>query len=368
MAAAPSVAPVDYKYRNLFGRAFNAHRDSYMLPADGEEHYRLDRQHDLLKYDLGNSLYDAPEHVKKVLRPGQTERPRVLDVGTGSGRWALEMAAEFPHADVVAIDLAPPSLTEVSSVPPNCRFEVRNANHPFDDYAGYFDVIHCRCIEMGIVDFHEFLYNIAQALKPGGILLLASGYAQLFDEEHQPLPVTVEGDPKFTWIQHAFGEAYAALHSRHDSALDKRRHWDEWLGANQNFERHYVHDRDIPLGPWPLGLDEISTYVADLMRYNCITLLISFRPLLLSAGNKVDEVDRMIKNAAEELRDLKARTYVRWRYAWGVRSNTPWTSKPDIPVHDETPPSVIFSEAYKAAKARETTPSPSVTPVSDHLV
>ncbi|KAG8916282.1 hypothetical protein FRC02_004074 [Tulasnella sp. 418] len=115
------------------------------------------------------------------------------------------------------------------------------------------------------------------------------------------------------------------------------------------------------------SLDEISTYVADLMRYNCITLLISFRPLLLSAGNKVDEVDRMIKNAAEELRDLKARTYVRWRYAWGVRSNTPWTSKPDIPVHDETPPSVIFSEAYKAAKARETTPSPSVTPVSDHL-
>jgi hypothetical protein len=35
------------------------------------------------------------------------------------------MAREFPHASVVGVDLAPVPI-EPDSLPPNCRFEVRN--------------------------------------------------------------------------------------------------------------------------------------------------------------------------------------------------------------------------------------------------
>ncbi|KAG8926111.1 hypothetical protein FRC03_009672 [Tulasnella sp. 419] len=341
----------EYKYRELFGRAFNAHKDNYVLPADDLEHARLDIQHEILRYSLGNSLYEAPDLVRNALKTGQTERPKVLDIGTGSGRWALEMAIEFPHADVIGIDLAPPKLADASAVPPNCRFEVRDANLLFDDYKGLFDVVHCRCIELGIVNFHGFLFNVAQALKPGGVLLLCSGYAQLFDEKHEPLPVTVEGDPKFTWIQRAAGEVYAAVYWRKDNAMDAQCHWNEWLRENPNYELYSTHDHYLPIGPWPSDLNEPQTYAAELMRYNLTKILYSWKPIFQMEGIPAEEIDRMIKCTTEELRQMKAHAHARWAYACAIRSEAPWSGMPEHPVRIGTSPSVVLSEEYLRAKA-----------------
>jgi cyclopropane fatty-acyl-phospholipid synthase-like methyltransferase len=49
---------------------------------------------------------------------------RILDVGTGTGIWAIDAADKYPSADVVGTDLSP---IQPSWVPPNCRFEVDDA-------------------------------------------------------------------------------------------------------------------------------------------------------------------------------------------------------------------------------------------------
>lgn len=71
----------------------------------------MDRQHDALKLLMNGNL------VRKIHNPRS-----VLDLGTGKGAWAVEIAQQFPTADeVVGVDinsLAP------SSYPANCRFEV----------------------------------------------------------------------------------------------------------------------------------------------------------------------------------------------------------------------------------------------------
>lgn len=55
--------------------------------------------------------------VRKIRNPRS-----VLDLGTGNGAWAVEVAQEFPTADeVVGVDIE--SLAP-ASYPPNCRFEV----------------------------------------------------------------------------------------------------------------------------------------------------------------------------------------------------------------------------------------------------
>lgn len=45
----------------------------------------------------------------------------MLDLGTGTGIWAIDVADEFPNTEVVANDLSP---IQPPNVPVNVRFEV----------------------------------------------------------------------------------------------------------------------------------------------------------------------------------------------------------------------------------------------------
>jgi hypothetical protein len=70
-----------------------------------------DRKHDALK------LFMDGNHIKKIRNPKS-----ILDVGTGKGAWAVEMAHEFATADeVVGVDIE--SVAPLH-YPANCRFEV----------------------------------------------------------------------------------------------------------------------------------------------------------------------------------------------------------------------------------------------------
>ena len=57
-------------------------------------------------------------------------------------------------------------------------------------YHDQFDVVHCRNMAHGIMDFQSFLVEAASCLKPGGILLVfgADGPGQVnFDEHKEPI-------------------------------------------------------------------------------------------------------------------------------------------------------------------------------------
>ncbi|KAG8956776.1 hypothetical protein FRC04_000254 [Tulasnella sp. 424] len=181
------------KYSDLLGRTFAAQGAAYDLPADAQEHSRLNIQHDMLKIVVGG-LYPSPNLVKKALDP--TERDQkcgVLDVGTGSGIWATEMAKEFPFADVVGIDLIDP--VNANDVPPNCRFEIGDANFDLGRYAKAFDVVHMRSMTSGIRDFKGALYNVAQTLRLQGVILLVSPSALIYSEKKESLDNQEEGKP-----------------------------------------------------------------------------------------------------------------------------------------------------------------------------
>jgi predicted O-methyltransferase YrrM len=88
---------INYKYEN--GRRYHAFRaGTYLLPNDDKEQDRMDLVHHLYGLLLGGKLF---------LAPIPHEPHRVLDLGTGTGIWAMDFADEYPSAEVIGTDLSP---------------------------------------------------------------------------------------------------------------------------------------------------------------------------------------------------------------------------------------------------------------------
>lgn len=80
----------------------------YKLPADAEERQRQGIEHDMLIAWMG-SLYCQPTLVQSaILRP----ESKILDIGAGTGRWAVQMALKFPDTLVVGIDITDVDFTQ----------------------------------------------------------------------------------------------------------------------------------------------------------------------------------------------------------------------------------------------------------------
>lgn len=138
----------------------------YNLPRDLEEMNRLDFQHYMFRYALHGN-YAAPIHTPAS----------ILDVGTGTGRWAREMAQLFPQANVVGLDVNPPPIDEqVAAGGPN---DLRPANYsfkpgnileglPFPDAS--FDFVHMRLL-VSAIPHDRWPYVISELVRvtrPGG--------------------------------------------------------------------------------------------------------------------------------------------------------------------------------------------------------
>ncbi|CAE6461122.1 unnamed protein product [Rhizoctonia solani] len=162
--------------RDLHGRHFNSLNKNYMLPADSVEMKRLNAQHTMLRIALGN-LYpeNYMEAIVTRLAPMEGETIRICDFGSGSGDWAAEMAATFPHAKVLAIDLAPGLPV---NPPANLEFKVADVTQEIPEFINQFDLIHGRCIGNGVKDYPALFDLVHRYLKPGGILIIAEGGAR----------------------------------------------------------------------------------------------------------------------------------------------------------------------------------------------
>jgi len=143
-------------FRMEYGRRYHAFNDdAYWLPNDEEEMSRLELQHVVWQLCLNGRLHMAPLPA---------EIKRVADLGTGTGKWAIDFADAHPDVQVIGTDLSP---IQPSHVPPNCSFFVENIE---DEWAfrELFDYIHGRALILGIHDWSKYFRQCFDNLKPGG--------------------------------------------------------------------------------------------------------------------------------------------------------------------------------------------------------
>lgn len=179
-----------------------------MLPNDDAEQERLDLQHHIWRLLLQGALYTAP---LKIPQPGeQTDVGgadfRILDLGCGTGIWAIDVADEFPRASVFGVDLSP---IQPEWVPGNCRFHVDD----YEDEWTYrddekFDYIHGRAISGTVADWPNFYRQARQNLKPGGWCEMQEYDAWIFsdDDSFDRAPWTKEWVEKLDGASTMFGK------------------------------------------------------------------------------------------------------------------------------------------------------------------
>ncbi|KAK1710577.1 S-adenosyl-L-methionine-dependent methyltransferase [Colletotrichum acutatum] len=98
---------------------------------------------------------------------GSSRSQKILDVGTGTGAWAIEVGESHPHALVVGIDLSP---IQPQHVPPNVEFQIDDFNEPWTFKDNSLDYINMRFLAGSVRDWNFLVGEAYRCLKEGGIL------------------------------------------------------------------------------------------------------------------------------------------------------------------------------------------------------
>ncbi|KAH8722783.1 S-adenosyl-L-methionine-dependent methyltransferase [Phaeosphaeriaceae sp. PMI808] len=146
------------KYEN--GRRYHAYQaGKYLFPDDEQEQDRLDIKYASLQKVFNDKIVFAPLNDPK----------QILDVGTGTGIWAIDAAEEFTGATITATDLSP---IQPTWVPPNVKFEIDDAEQQWTWPRDFFDLVHIRTMTACIRDWDKLFMQAYRHTKPGGYIEL----------------------------------------------------------------------------------------------------------------------------------------------------------------------------------------------------
>ncbi|KAJ4168286.1 hypothetical protein NW754_013620 [Fusarium falciforme] len=254
----------------------------------------MDLVHHVYRLLLGGKLFQAP--IPETVQ-------RVLDLGTGTGIWAMDFADEYPSAEVIGTDLSP---IQPKWTPPNCIFEVDDFEADWL-YTKPFDFIHAREIEGCISDDDVLFRRAFQHLKPGGYIefqavyprwLSDDGTAEKAENAQGWLKVLIEGSIKF-------GKSL-------EGAVD----WKDKM-QKAGFVEVRQEVRKMPIGAWPKDpkLKEIGKYQA----IQQIQAVESYTPRIFSnvMGWKEEEIQVHVARVRKDLKDPSIHLYVPIYFVWG---------------------------------------------------
>ncbi|KAK0668461.1 S-adenosyl-L-methionine-dependent methyltransferase [Cercophora samala] len=144
------------------GLRYHAYKSGkYAFPNDEIEQNRDDMKHSMSLLLMQGEFFYAP--MKERLEEGA----EVLDLGTGTGIWAIELGDKYPNTTVTGIDLSP---IQPNYVPENVHFFVDDFDEDWVDPDDKYDFIHIRNVMHSVTDTKALLSRVMRHLKPGGYI------------------------------------------------------------------------------------------------------------------------------------------------------------------------------------------------------
>ncbi|KAH8429749.1 class I SAM-dependent methyltransferase [Aspergillus melleus] len=245
---------------------------------------------------MGGDLYRTP--LPQGLQ-------RVLDIGTGTGTWAIDMADSFPEAVVIGTDLSP---IQPSWVPPNCVFEIDDFELEWN-FSQSFDYIHARAIEGCVHDFPRLFQQAYDSLSPGGWFEIVDFTAGIFsdDESTEKSPHLLEWRDRLIEASRMFGKP-----------LGVSGQYSEWM-VQTGFTNVRQEIIQVPFGPWAknttlkrLGIYHQANMLEALEAYS---LALCTRYL----GWSVEQVQLLLIGVRNELKDQTLHNYSKLYVVYGQK-------------------------------------------------
>lgn len=197
---------------------------------------------------LGNRLFLAPINPNGM---------RILDIGTGTRLWVIEMGGSYPGTHcIVGNDLSP---IQSKWVPPNVHFVVDDVEQKWVESESY-DYVHCKYMSGSIRNWPRLIQQCYDRLKPGGWLEL-----QELDNAMCSDNGSLTQDNNMVRMMAGLADASEKT-GRLMNPVPRMKDWTERAGfANIQQQRS-----KLPIGSWPKDarLKEIGT----LMQVNCYGL------------------------------------------------------------------------------------------------
>lgn len=100
---------------------------------------------------------------------------RVLDVGCGSGTWAVQMARTYPHLEVCGFDVDRTKISDAARLVSmyglkRTRFRVMNALEPLDYPSEHFDLVSARSVSLPTTAWPNVLSELFRITRQGGFI------------------------------------------------------------------------------------------------------------------------------------------------------------------------------------------------------
>lgn len=270
--------PIQHRPRNYVSYPGS----SYILPSDEDEQARLALQHRVLVRALGDRLVVAPI----TLKPGD----HVLDCGTGSGIWLLDLASKVsPDVQLQGIDIEPRLFP--TTRPENMQLQVGTATKLPEEWSNKFSLINQRLLIAALksIEWPVVLKEIHRCLAEGG-------WVQLLEAKRWG----AEGPHS---VKHR--QLLELLFSSRQLLIDCSVQLPKMLGEAA-FQNVHVEEYRLPAGKWA-GQEGID------VRDNFINVFRGMKTPILNAGglgyvNSEEEYDQWMDDMAQEWDETEGTT------------------------------------------------------------
>ncbi|KAK5653053.1 hypothetical protein OQA88_9339 [Cercophora sp. LCS_1] len=287
-------------YRTLHGRSYHSNRGDaeYWGPLDEPQNEALDIIHHVLTLLLDGELCKAPigDNVQKV-----------LDVGTGTGLWAIDFADKYPSAEVIGTDLSP---IQPTWIPPNLSFQIDDCTQEWTFPENTFDFIHIRWLFGSIKDWEALYREAYRSLKPGGWIESHEASTQFRSDDGSVNEKTAMGQ---------FGRFFAEGGAKMGRSMTIVEDGVQCKGIEAaGFVNIQEQNFKSPLGSWPSDpkLKEMGNY-QHLATANDLAGTMLYLGSL--TGWSPDEIQVYAANLRREFRSSKVHGYYLQKIVWAQK-------------------------------------------------